>query len=298
MFFSLSRYVLFVVNLEHMASDLGDHPTALSGCHSNGIGYPTCAYDIIIFDEQTTEPPTISTYDGQAVIMYHGSINESRSPTLAVYSTMSIIRDDTMVLAPLIQKIKSQASKIFFDCARISLTDAMICTARSLSTKTQIMANCWQKCANIHLCDAILAMNHLVPSTHTLEHLRGVDICSDTVAAVSRMWGIERASTTLLDRMGKAVVGMHSQRLAEIVQFKTDTLLREQRLADCYYYLCHQACIAMSTNPTHHEFVYSIALDVAQTIKDDTSFIRREIQHVLNILNGFLSNTEHSNLID
>lgn len=284
-FFSLSKY-LCVVNLERLVSDLGHYPIALVGCHSNGTGYPTCVHDIIIFDEKIAEPSAISTCNGQATIIHHGSINESRSRILAGYSTIGIIQDDTMVLAPLIQKIKSDISGIFLDCARNSLTDSMICTARSLDASTPVMEACWQKCANIHLCDAVLALNRLLPSTHTLEHLRGVDKYSDTVVVASSMWGIERASTTLLNRMSKAVVGMQRQQLAKIIQYKTDILLQEQRLADCYYYLCRQASIAMSTNLTHHEFVYSIAIDASQASKDNTSLIRREIKHVLKILSG------------
>lgn len=273
-----------IVNLERIATDLGHYPIALAGCHSNGSGHSTCIHDIIIFDEKVTEPSAISTYDNQSIVIHHGSTNESRSHILAGYSTMTIIRDDTMVLAPLIQNIKSHISEIFLDCARISLTDSMICTARSLNAGTAVMAACWQKCANIHLCDAILAANHRMPSTHTLEYLRDVERYPDTIATISGMWGIERASTILLDRMSKAVVGLYPQQSAEIIRHKADILLQEQRLSDGYYYLCYQAGIAMSTNPTHHEFVYSIAIDAELALKDNTSIIRRETKHVLNTL--------------
>lgn len=273
------------MNLKRIISDLGSYPIALVGCHANNTGYPTCIHDIIIFDEDVTVPSTVYTCDDRTIIIHHGSINESRSFILAGYSTMNIIQDDTMMLASLIQNIKPRIAEIFCDCARISLTNSMVCTARAQNANTPTMATCWQKCANMHLCDAVLAMNHHVSSTHALEHLRHVKDHSDTVARISGMWGMERTSTTLLNRMSKAVTGIHQQQSAEIIQYKTDILLQEQRLADCYYYLCHQASAAMYTNPTHHEFVYSIAMDVGEA-KDNTALIRHEIEFILENLNS------------
>lgn len=276
-----------MVNIKRVISDLGSHPIALAGCHANNAGYSTCIHDIVIFDEDITVPSTVHACDDLAVIVHHGSINESRSTILAGYSTMSIIQDDTMVLAPLIQNTKARIAEIFCDCARISLTNSMVCTARAQNANTPTMEICWQKCANMYLCDAVLAMNHHVSSTHALEHLRHVKDYSETVARISGMWGTERASTTLLNRMGKAVTGIHQQQAAEIIQYKTDILLQEQRLADCYHYLCHQASTAMYANPAHHEFVYGIAMDAGEA-RDDTSLIRHEIESVLENLNSLI----------
>ena len=278
--------------IRDIVDNLGPWPVALTGCRANDTAYALCGYDIVLFDENTATAPTmVKSSDNQAVIIYHGSTSESRPQVLAGYHNMRIIRDDTMVLAPLVNSVKSHISKIFVDCARDSLTDAIMCSAKSLDGKTQDMAACWQKCAGIRLCDAVLAMNHFIPSSHSLHHLRHLNYNADTIKGISDMLGVERASTILIDRMTKAVTGIYGgyETMPDIIRQKAGAMLQERRLADCYYYLCRQAGIALYRDYARPEFAYRIAMDVERNTphtKEDATLVSRHAERLLKTLNA------------
>lgn len=281
----------YTMDLASAAGGSRSHPVALAGCRSTGTGSPSCGYDLVLFDGAASGSPTVSALKGRTVIVYHGTLGETRPRVLAGYMTMRIIRDDSMTLAPFLRSVQSRRAQIFDDCARGCLVDSMVCCARALDMETGDEAACWQKCAALRLCEAILAADRRAPSSHALHHLRGMSYPDGDMAQVLPMLGTGRASGTLLQRMESAVAGICDALGVHqgVLRHKAAAMSHDRRLADCYYYLCSRACALMESDRTNPPFAYRMALDVERDdaqMRKNATLVRGLAERLLLRLNS------------
>ncbi len=249
----------------------GLSPAGLVGCRSMGNFSTSCIHDIVVFDDLKHLPQIITHNDGK-VMLCHGSLSDGRPLVLAGYLGMSIIRDDTMILASFLRNIKTNHEKLFRDCARIYLANAMLCTHKS-SIAVGDAVSCWQKCATLYLGDAVLALHSFAPSSHALSMLRSITGGTEysAIPLVVETLEAKRASPTLLHRMM-----LSTQRLAEVagtispyvIRHKAQALIDDSRLADCYWYLCHTSrdCWIQVGGTAITERAISIAIDINRDI--------------------------------
>lgn len=226
------------------AVDPGDRPAGLAGCRSTGTYSESCGYDMVLFDG-SDKPAEVIPADGGFVVLHRGALDETRPDRLIGYHHMDILRDTSLELASFLSGLEARIRTAFTDCARNLLVDAIMCAGRAaeVSRPQGYAGSCWQKCASSSLADAVLALNHHAPSSHALGALRkirtGADSWSIQVAAKSL--DAERASATLLYRMAESA-GIISRVIGgipeDLIHTKTQAMVRDARLADCYHYLC------------------------------------------------------------
>ena len=224
-------------------------PVALAGCRLDGTNSESCAHDLVVFDGSGGPPEMVQRGDGTAII-HHASLGETRPAVLIRFTNLQILRDGDMSLAPFLEGIKRQRSKLFASCIRDGAVESVLCSQRAVQSDTADVASCWQKCATLCLADAALLSHDRLPSSHTLDGLRQARDGTGIPALVSRSLGVERATPSLLARMREsaaALSGMAGLIPPAVVKIKATSLQRDGRLADCYYYLCRVGRDSMFT---------------------------------------------------
>ena len=227
---------------------LGDFPAGLTGCRSDGTSHEFCEYDLTVFDERD-ELDTVIEYDDSFVCIKHRSLSSPRSPDMVRYENMKIISDASWDLHMLLSRISEKRTELYADYMRDSLIDSMFCTTkfREGIKTSDPFAICWIKCAALYMADAALLSCMQRPSpTHTLHKLRMVQkkILGDAFPLVNECMGAERATPSLLERMAKSTAGfsdtVEGNDHSKIILHKTEYLISESLLADCYFYLQYE----------------------------------------------------------
>lgn len=221
---------------------LGAHPAGLVGCRSTGMHAESCAYDLVVFDAPVGRPDVVRSGD-DTVMLYGGTLLETRPAVLAGYLSMDLVQDTSMVLASFLSTLQPRRDMLLSDLARGNLAESMLCAGRATAALDEPgdMGSCWQRCASLYLGDAILAINGHVSSSHALQNLRRIRGTRGEISVSIDTLGLERASRTLLDRMIESAVGL-SELVggvpAAIIRFKAGAMLADHRIPDCYRYLC------------------------------------------------------------
>ncbi len=222
---------------------LDSFPAGLGGCRAAGTHFESCGYDVFVFDERSGHE-TVRYGDSYAVIR-HASLSGNDPKVLLGYDGMHIIQDESWDLRMLVSRVQAKKPALFTNLARNNLIEALFCIQRTMKgiQASDAFAPFWQKCASYCLADAICLLNHRKPSpSHMLETLRLLpkNPINEHISSVTQTIGMERATTTLLERMLKSTIGFSDMVRAGVsgtIRSKYDFFLGNSMPTDCYFYL-------------------------------------------------------------
>jgi len=223
---------------------LSNFPIGLGGCRASYFHFDSCPYDVVVFDGKS-EPEEIIKSGNEFVTIHHASLSETISQKLLQYENLKIIQDESWDLQMLLSKINKKQSLLFSDFAKNSLIESMFCCQKTKEAiqNSDVFASCWQKCASYYLADALSSLNHQRSSpSHMLNLLRKLEKSpiNEYISVVTQTVGIERATSTLLERMLKSTIGfsdlVEKNNHSQIIQQKHDFFVENSMLSDCYFY--------------------------------------------------------------
>lgn len=223
---------------------LYSHPVALGGCKTHKTTLDCCEYNITLFDG-ANQKDVVCQVDDAVVRIHHGTLAESDSSTLQKYENMVILSDSDWSLGIFLSKIKEKKEKIRTSTIKECLVDAVYCTTKAKQgLGTDPFAAVWLKCAAYLVCDALVLLNSKMRSpTHMLEFIRKShkSKINESFLKVAEIIGLERATTSLLERMAKSTIGfsdmIEENSHSQIIQKKYEYLVKNSLLSDCYFYL-------------------------------------------------------------
>ena len=224
---------------------LSDFPIGLGGCRTMDYSFDSCDYDLMVFDENSSNNQIVS-FENNFITIHHTSLSETNTKKLLQYDKLNILQDDSWNLKIFLSKISEKRDMLFSDFAKNSLIESIFCCRKTKDAiqNDDIFAPCWQKCASYYLADAISSLNKYPSSpSHMLESLRKFEKNSinNHISDILQTIGIERATPTLLERMLKSTIGfsdlIESNNHSELIQRKYDYFVKNSMLSDCYFYL-------------------------------------------------------------
>ena len=224
---------------------LSDFPIGLGGCRTMDYSFDSCDYDLMVFDENSSNNQIVS-FENNFITIHHTSLSETNTKKLLQYDKLNILQDDSWNLKIFLSKISEKRDMLFSDFAKNSLIESIFCCRKTKDAiqNDNIFAPCWQKCASYYLADAISSLNKYPSSpSHMLESLRKFEKNSinNHISDILQTIGIERATPTLLERMLKSTIGfsdlIESNNHSELIQRKYDYFMKNSMLSDCYFYL-------------------------------------------------------------
>ena len=224
---------------------LSNFPIGLGGCRTLDYFFDSCDYDLMVFDENSSNDQIIS-FQNNLITIHHASLSETNTTKLLQYDKLNILQDDSWNLKIFLSKISEKRDSLFSDSARNSLIESIFCCQKTKNSIQidDVFAPCWQKCASYYLADAISSLNNNPSSpSHMLDSLRKFEKNSinNYISNVLQTIGIERATPTLLERMLKSSIGfsdlIENNNHSELIQKKYDYFLENSMLSDCYFYL-------------------------------------------------------------
>ena len=225
--------------------DLSNFPIGLGGCRTMDYSFDSCDYDLMIFDENSSNNQIIS-FEDSLITIHHASLSETNTKKLLQYDKLNILQDASWNLKIFLSKISEKRNVLFSDFAKNSLIESIFCCQKTKDAiqSDDIFAACWQKCASFYLADAICSLNKYQSSpSHMLDSLRKFEKNSTNnhISNVLQTIGIERATPTLLERMLKSSIGfsdlIENNNHSELIQRKYDYFMKNSMLSDCYFYL-------------------------------------------------------------
>jgi len=224
---------------------LSNFPIGLGGCRNLDNFFDSCDYDLMIFDEHSSNDEIVS-FENNMITIHHASLSETNTKKLLQYDKLNVLQDDSWNLKIFLSKISEKRNSLFSDFAKNSLIESIFCCQKTKDAvlSGDVFASCWQKCASYYLADAISSLNNSPSSpSHLLDSLRKFEKTSinNHISNVLQTIGIERATPTLLKRMLKSTVGfsdlIEANNHSELIQKKYDYFLNNSMLSDCYFYL-------------------------------------------------------------
>ena len=225
--------------------ELSNFPIGLGGCRTMDYSFDSCDYDLMVFDENSSNKQIIS-FENNLITIHHASLSETNTKKLLQYDKLKILQDESWNLKILLSKISEKCDMLFSDFAKNSLIESIFCCQKTKDAieNDDIFAPCWQKCASYYLADAISSLNKYPSSpSHMLESLRKFEKNSinNHISDILQTIGIERATPTLLERMLKSTIGfsdlIENNNHSELIQRKYDYFMKNSMLSDCYFYL-------------------------------------------------------------
>ena len=226
---------------------LSNFPIGLGGCRTMGYFFDSCDYDLMVFDENSSNNQIIS-FENNLITIHHASLSETNTKKLLQYDKLNIIQDDSWNLKIFLSKISQKRTLLFSDFAKNSLIESLFCCQKTKDgiDNNDVFTACWQKCASYYLADALSSLNNNPSSpSHMLDSLRKFKKSSinNHISSVLDTIGIERATPTLLERMLKSTIGfsdlVEKNNHSELIQQKYDFFLKNSMLSDCYFYLVY-----------------------------------------------------------
>ena len=280
-------------------------PVGLGGCRSNGMNFECCEYNISIFDDKKGE--SIYETDGEFIKLHHSSFSETHPAILRQLENIQIISDEQWKLRMFLTEIKEKQTKISNSYTQSCLVDAGVCATKAKEgVKTSdSLAPLWIKCSAYFLADAISLMNLQRPSpTHMLESIRGFkkNKINKSFETVHQCLGIERASTSLLNRMLKSTMGfsdmVEANGHSKIIQRKYNYLVQNSFLSDCYFYLgyTNRNNIIKIKDSLHRKLDFIHILRVALDIESDLLMVEQQASILLKTINEILSTTKNQHV--
>jgi hypothetical protein len=224
---------------------LSDFPVGLGGCRTMDYSFDSCDYDLMVFDENSSNNQIVS-FENNFITIHHTSLSETNTNKLLQCDKLNIIQDESWNLKIFLSKVSEKRDTLFSDSAKNSLIDSIFCCQKTKDAiqSDDIFAACWQKCASYYLADAICSLNKYPSSpSHMLDSLRKFEKNSTNnhISNVLQTIGIERATPTLLERMLKSSIGfsdlIENNNHSELIQRKYDYFMKNSMLSDCYFYL-------------------------------------------------------------
>ena len=224
---------------------LSNFPIGLGGCRNLDNFFDSCDYDLMIFDEHSSNDEIVS-FENNMITIHHASLSETNTKKLLQYDKLNVLQDDSWNLKIFLSKISEKRNSLFSDFAKNSLIESIFCCQKTKDAvlSGDVFAACWQKCASYYLADAISSLNKNPSSpSHMIDSLRKFEKTSinNHISNVLQTIGIERATPTLLKRMLKSTVGfsdlIEANNHSELIQKKYDYFLNNSMLSDCYFYL-------------------------------------------------------------
>jgi len=222
-----------------------EHPVALGGCRTNENSFDCCEYNITVFDDKN-EKDSIIDFEDETIRIHHGSMKETKPNLLTQYNSMKILSDEKWELRIFLSQISDKKEKIFKTLAKSCIIDAAVCITKTKESleNSDSFSSCWIKCAAYYIADVIVLSNNKQPSpTHMLEHIRSFEKnkINEKFSLVNECIGIERATSSLLERMSKSTMGfsdmVEDNGHSRIIQKKHDYLVKNSLIPDCYFYL-------------------------------------------------------------
>ena len=224
---------------------LSNFPIGLGGCRNLDNFFDSCDYDLMVFDEHSSNDEIVS-FENNMITIHHASLSETNTKKLLQYDKLNVLQDDSWNLKIFLSKISEKRNSLFSDFAKNSLIESIFCCQKTKDAvlSGDVFAACWQKCASYYLADAISSLNKNPSSpSHMIDSLRKFEKTSinNHISNVLQTIGIERATPTLLQRMLKSSIGfsdlIENNNHSELIQKKYDYFLNNSMLSDCYFYL-------------------------------------------------------------
>jgi hypothetical protein len=277
---------------------LSTFPIGLGGCRNSDHFFDSCDYDLIVFDENSSNNQIVSFYDN-LITIHHGSLSETNSKKLLQYDKLNIIQDESWNLKIFLSKISQKRDSLFSDFAKNSLIESIFCCQKTKDSiqSGDVFAACWQKCASYYLADAISSLNNNPTSpSHMLDSLRKFEKNSinSHISNVLQTIGIERATPTLLERMLKSSIGfsdlVECNNHSELIQKKYDYFVENSMLSDCYFYLGYlnkENFILIKDELNKKQDLIHL-LKIAFDVESDLNLLLRQAETIQNSCNNVL----------
>jgi hypothetical protein len=225
--------------------ELSTFPIGLGGCRTMNNFFDSCDYDLMVFDENSSNDEIIS-FENNLITIHHASLSETNTKKLLQYDKLKILQDESWNLKMFLSVISEKRSLLFSDFAKNSLIESMFCCQKTKDgiDNDDVFAACWQKCASYYLADALSSLNSNPSSpSHMLNSLRKFkkNSTNNHISSVLDTIGIERATPTLLERMLKSSIGfsdlIENNNHSDLIEKKYNYFLKNSMLSDCYFYL-------------------------------------------------------------
>ena len=280
------------------AQGLTDFPIGLGGCRTAGCFFDSCDYDLMVFDENSSDKQIIA-FDDSLITIHHSSLSETNTKKLLQYDKLDVLQDDSWNLKILLSTISEKRDSLFSDSAKNSLIESLFCCQKTKDAiqTNDIFAACWQKCASYYLADSLSSFNHSPSSpSHTLNSLRKFKKSSinNHISGILETIGIERATPTLLERMLKSTIGfsdlVEKNNHSQLIQQKYDYFLKNSMLSDCYFYLVYvnkENFIKIKDNLNREQDLIHI-LKIAFDIEADSNILQQYVETIQTSCNDIL----------
>ena len=280
------------------AQGLTDFPIGLGGCRTAGCFFDSCDYDLMVFDENSSDKQIIA-FDDSLITIHHSSLSETNTKKLLQYDKLDVLQDDSWNLKILLSTISEKRDSLFSDSAKNSLIESLFCCQKTKDAiqTNDIFAACWQKCASYYLADSLSSFNHSPSSpSHTLNSLRKFKKSSinNHISGILETIGIERATPTLLERMLKSTIGfsdlVEKNNHSQLIQQKYNYFLKNSMLSDCYFYLVYlnkENFIKIKDNLSREQDLIHI-LKIAFDIEVDSNLLQQQAEVIQTTCNAVL----------
>jgi len=280
------------------AQGLTDFPIGLGGCRTAGCFFDSCDYDLMVFDENSSDKQIIA-FDDSLITIHHSSLSETNTKKLLQYDKLDVLQDDSWNLKILLSTISEKRDSLFSDSAKNSLIESLFCCQKTKDAiqTNDIFAACWQKCASYYLADSLSSFNHSPSSpSHTLNSLRKFKKSSinNHISGILETIGIERATPTLLERMLKSTIGfsdlVEKNNHSQLIQQKYNYFLKNSMLSDCYFYLVYvnkENFIKIKDNLNREQDLIHI-LKIAFDIEADSNLLQQYVETIQTSCNDIL----------
>ena len=278
--------------------ELSNFPIGLGGCRNLNNFFDSCDYDLMVFDEDSSNDQIIS-FENNLITIHHASLSETNTKKLLQYDKLNIIQDDSWNLKIFLSKISQKRTLLFSDFAKNSLIESLFCCQKTKDAihNNDIFAACWQKCASYYLADALSSLNNNPSSpSHMLDSLRKFKKSSinNHISSVLDTIGIERATPTLLERMLKSTIGfsdlIEKNNHSELIQQKYAFFLENSMLSDCYFYLGYvnkENFVKIKDNLNKEQDLIHI-LKIAFDIEVDSNLLQQQAEVIQTTSNTVL----------
>jgi hypothetical protein len=280
------------------AQGLTDFPIGLGGCRNTGCFFDSCDYDLMVFDENSSDKQIIA-FNDHLITIHHSSLSETNTKKLLQYDQLDVLQDDSWNLKILLSAISEKRDSLFSDSAKNSLIESIFCCQKTKDAiqTNDVFAACWQKCASYYLADSLSSFNQSPSSpSHTLNSLRNFkkSPINNHISGILETIGIERATPTLLERMLKSTIGfsdlVEKNNHSQLIKQKYDYFLKNSMLSDCYFYLVYlnkETFIKIKDNLNKEQDLIHI-LKIAFDIESDSNLLQQHVETIQTSCNDIL----------
>lgn len=248
---------------------------ALVGCRADNsnISYECCEYDIAVLakNENGLGNNIMQIGNEKLEFLDFSNFNQNEISLLNMIKVESktnsllIPRDDSTS--------KIDVKRIFLSAGKRSAVDSLFNVSKTSTSKSELNLSLNLKIAAYELIEAILLISEIRPMPiHELNQLRQLEIRKDFIKEAIQLCieciGIERATTTIINRSFSAVKEIFKERYdIGLIKSKIEFLVEHGLIADSYYYIGKLVCNHLKKKGYAYQLDYqklnSIALDLA-----------------------------------